>query len=360
MTDSQEKIDCVAKAERETLQPTTSPFRDLGLLTSVVVVLAILCLVVTPYWWYTKRVLPFPVERNSVDVVIPYGASGRDVASLTSRSGIGVSAGALYLAMRLEGANTIHAGRYRFISGITMHDLVERFRTGGVVSVTLRIPEGVTAREAGYIIEGNEDIRVTLPKDNPQAILQAIGAPRSITSLEGLFAPETYNFHSGLSDARLFGILWQRQKAILDSEWNGRSSRVKLATPYEALILASIIEKETGNDKDRATISSVFHNRLAKKMLLQTDPTVIYGLGDDYTGNLTKADLQRPSPYNTYLNAGLPPTPICLPSRASIHAALQPADTDYYYFVSRGDGTSEFSRNLPEHNRAVQKFILKK
>lgn len=361
MKDSKENSTMTAdNPKSETLQPVSHPFRDLWLLSFVVIVLAVLCLGVTPYWWYTKRVLSFPVERNTVDVVIPYGATGREAASLASRSGIGVSAGALYAAMRLAGANDIHAGRYRFMRGITLSDLVARFKSGAVVSVSLRIPEGARAQDVVALVHGNEDIRSILPVNSPKAILSAIGAPENLSSVEGLFAPETYRFHSGVTDVRFLTMLWQKQKTILDSEWNGRSSRVKLSTPYEALILASIIEKETGNDADRPLISSVFHNRLAKKMLLQTDPTVIYGLGDGFNGNLTKADLQKPSPYNTYLNPGLPPTPICLPSRASIQAALHPADTDFYYFVARGDGTSQFSKNLPEHNRAVQKFILGK
>lgn len=360
MKDFQENSKSPANPKSETLQPVAHPFRDLWLLSCVVVVLAVLCLVVTPYWWYTKRVLSFPVERNTVDVVIPYGATGREAASLASRSGIGVSAGVLYAALRLESVNDIHAGRYRFLRGVTLADLVERFKSGAVVSVSLRVPEGVRAKDVLATVRSNEDIRSVLPPDDTKAVLTAIGAPKNISSLEGLFAPETYSFHSGMTDSRFLTLLWQKQKTILDSEWNGRSAKVKLATPYEALILASIIEKETGNDSDRPLISSVFHNRLAKKMLLQTDPTVIYGLGDAFNGNLTKADLQKPTPYNTYMNPGLPPTPICLPSRSSIQAALHPADTNFYYFVARGDGTSQFSKSLPEHNRAVQKFILGK
>ncbi len=177
---------------------------------------------------------------------------------------------------------------------------------------------------------------------------------------EGLFSPDTYHFKTGVTDFSFYTQAYEKQKEILEREWNSRAPKLKLKTPYEALILASIIEKETGIRTDRHLVSSVFHNRLRIWMPLQTDPTVIYGLGDDFKGRLRKKDLTKPTPYNSYLNYGLPPTPIAMPSAESIQAALHPAATKYLYFVAKGDGTTEFSVTLEAHNRAVAKYQKKR
>ena len=174
--------------------------------------------------------------------------------------------------------------------------------------------------------------------------------------LEGVFAPETYSFRTGITDLDVYRAAYREQMRILAKEWENRSSDAMVKTKYEALILASIIEKETSMPDDRALISSVFNNRLRLRMPLQTDPTIIYGIGENFNGNLTRRDMQRPGPYNTYLNMGLPPTPISMPTAASIHAALNPQKTKYLYFVARGDGTTYFSKTLAEHNRAVEKY----
>ena len=181
-------------------------------------------------------------------------------------------------------------------------------------------------------------------------------------SLEGLLAPDTYFYQQGKSDLVIAALAMRHQQKVLASEWAGRDTVASsmIRTPYEALVLASLIEKETGVKTDRALVSSVFHNRLRKGMPLQTDPSVIYGLGPGFKGPLTKADLRRDTPWNTYTRRGLPPTPIAAPSRLAIHAALHPADTRYLYFVSRGDGTSQFSETLGAHNSAVDEFIRKR
>jgi len=191
--------------------------------------------------------------------------------------------------------------------------------------------------------------------DLPEAeLMKRLGA--NVPTAEGWFFPETYFFSSGSTDAAVLGRAHRLMRERLDAAWRGRSEGLPLTDPYQALILASIVEKETGRPADRPLIASVFVNRLKRGLRLQTDPSVIYGLGTRFDGNLRKRDLESDSPYNTYTRDGLPPTPIALPSQASIDAVLNPPVTQYLYFVSRGDGSSEFSANLPDHNRAVSRY----
>jgi len=185
-------------------------------------------------------------------------------------------------------------------------------------------------------------------------VLARIGAAESHP--EGLFFPDTYLFAKQSSDLRVLMRAYRAMQARLAAEWQKRDPAVPYASAYEALIMASIVEKETGQPADRAKVASVFSNRLKKGMLLQTDPSVIYGMGETFDGNIRKQDLTTDTPYNTYTRAGLPPTPIAMPGLASIQAALHPPPSELYYFVARGDGSSEFTRNLDEHNRAVAKY----
>ena len=185
-------------------------------------------------------------------------------------------------------------------------------------------------------------------------IMRRIGAPG--VQPEGRFFPDTYVFAKGTSDLDILKRAYESLERHLKQEWEGRAADLPLKSAEEALILASIVEKETGHAEDRETIAAVFHNRLRRGMLLQTDPTVIYGMGESFNGNLRKVDLQTDTPWNTYTRPGLPPTPISMPGKASLLAAVQPADGKYLYFVARGDGTSHFSASLDEHNRAVSKF----
>jgi UPF0755 protein len=175
---------------------------------------------------------------------------------------------------------------------------------------------------------------------------------------EGRFFPETYHYTAGISDAMILRQAYRRMQAYLEEAWPGRDPDLPINTPYEALILASIVEKETGQAEERALIAGVFHNRLRKGMRLQTDPTVIYGMGEEYQGNIRRRDLERDTPYNTYTRAGLPPTPIAMPGAEAIHATLHPASTRALYFVARGDGSHEFSDTLVQHNKAVIKYQL--
>ena len=245
--------------------------------------------------------------------------------------------------------------------GVTLRAVDIRVRPGDTMrSVVLRL------RDAGFELDENlmrfaaaEELEGKTAEMDAEAFAKAVGLPEGM-SPEGWFAPDTYRYSSGTDDLPLWRQAYRRQKETLETAWATRPADSVLKTPYEALILASIIEKETSVDADRTKVSSVFHNRLKRGMPLQTDPTVIYGIGPDFNGNLTRADLRRPTPYNTYTMNKLPPTPIAMPSKASIEAAVHPADTKYLYFVARGDGTSEFSRTLAEHNRAVRRFILNK
>lgn len=232
--------------------------------------------------------------------------------------------------------------------------LVEgRLQSGSRITVI----EGTTYRDLRRLLAGRSTIRATGIRDDA-ALLAMLGAREA--SPEGLFAPDTYDIGPGDTDVAVLRRLYERQKRILAEEWAGRSPGLPYASPYEALIMASIVEKETGVAHERARIAGVFVRRLQSKMRLQTDPTVIYGLGPTFDGNLTRAHLIQVTPYNTYRVNGLPPTPIALPGRAAIHAALHPAQGTELYFVARGDGSHEFSSTLEEHNRAVRRYQLQR
>lgn len=258
---------------------------------------------------------------------------------------------------RLSGrADDIQAGEYLLTPGMTPVDLLRKLETGDVIRYALTIPEGWTFRQMLQAIRGHDKIRQTLQNPEDDAIMAAIGAPDEHP--EGRFFPDTYHFVAGTSEVTLLRHAYQAMAQRLAQEWAERSAGLPVRTPYEALILASLIEKETGAPEERHRIAGVFVRRLESGMRLQTDPTVIYGLGHQYGGRLTRNDLRTDTPYNTYTRRGLPPTPIALPGAASLHAALHPEPGAELYFVSRGDGTHYFSVTLDEHQRAVGKYIL--
>ena len=331
-------------------------FRFKWWLAAALVLIAGAAAVSVSSWWYFHRPVSFAGGAAVVDVVVPEGASGRVIARLAQEAGMELDDGMLFAALRVDGnAPAIHAGRYRFRQGMTLAEIVDRFTSGAVESFNLRIPDGATLRQVRRTVEAAADLVVTTAQMSDDELRQALGVTE--TSLEGLFAPETYNFRSGTSDMDVYRTLYRTQMTFVNDAWQTRDPEMtELKSPYEVLILASIIEKEASRPQDRLLVSSVFHNRLRRGMMLQTDPTIIYGLGEAFDGNLTRNDLRRPGPYNTYLNKGLPPTPIAMPSKASIAAAVHPARTKYLYFVARGDGTTEFSTHLTAHNRAVYKY----
>jgi len=252
----------------------------------------------------------------------------------------------------------LKAGEYRFGDGITTLDLLEQVTSGRVVVYAIPVIEGHTLRQTLAVVAAAPKLKQTLGAVAVDKLLEQLGVSDTARPAEGLFYPDTYHYIAGTTDAEILRQAYRRMQELLDREWPGRQPDLPLATPYEALVLASIVEKETGVAAERPLIAGVFINRLRRGMLLQTDPTVIYGLGDKFNGNLTLKHLKQDGPFNTYTRAGLPPTPIATPGVAAIHAVLHPADTKALYFVARGDGSHHFSETLKEHNAAVIRFQL--
>ncbi len=250
----------------------------------------------------------------------------------------------------------IKAGEYRLQPGLTPPGLIRLLRSGKVILRDLTIIEGWTFRQMRQAIAAEPGLRHGLTGLDDAHVMAAIGVPGYFP--EGRFLPDTYRFAAGTPDTVLLRRAYDAMQDVLARAWAARAPDLPYHSPYEALIMASIIEKETGVAAERARIAGVFVRRLEKRMRLQTDPTVIYGLGERFDGNLRRRDLRSANPYNTYLNRGLPPTPIALPGRAAIEAALHPAPGKALYFVARGDGTHEFSATLEQHNRAVKRYQL--
>jgi UPF0755 protein len=306
-------------------------------------------------WNAYKRPLDMPAER--VEVRIAAGSSARSIARQLQQSGVKIDVEAFVAAARATGAaQALRAGRYEFLHGMNLLAIVDKLRRGEVLRERVLVVEGSTFAEMRAALAGHPELRKDTAKMSDADVLRAVGADETFP--EGLFAPETYVFDPGSSDLDVLRQAYRAQRAILQQAWEARTPGLPYRTAYEALVMASIVEKETGVAGERARIAGVFINRLQKGMLLQTDPTVIYGLGAKFDGNLRKRDLVTDTPYNTYTRPGLPPTPIALPGRASISAALNPAPTKALYFVARGDGTSEFSETLTDHNRAVGRYQL--
>jgi len=261
------------------------------------------------------------------------------------------------LLARLEGSATrIKAGEYAIGPQDTPAGLIGRLVARDVVTYRIRIIEGWTVAEALAALAADPVLGHELDEPDLTSLLETLGFPPG--HAEGMFFPDTYQFERGDADTDILKRAYARMQQVLESVWSSRAVDLPFETPYDALIVASLIEKETGHEAERELIGQVFINRLRLGMRLQTDPTVIYGLGDRFDGNLTRAHLVEDTPYNTYVRHGLPPSPIALPGVRSIEAALRPKPGPYIYFVSRGDGTSQFSVTLQEHNRAVREYQL--
>jgi UPF0755 protein len=315
--------------------------------------------------WYTIRDYrafldsPLAVPDAGVEFTIPAGQSIRDITRRLQKQGILRSALYLQAYARSEGlAYRIKAGEYLLKPGTTPRTLLEQWVAGRVIQYPLTIVEGWTFRRMLEAVAGHPKLQHTLTGLDNAAIMARLGYPGQHP--EGRFFPDTYYFPAGTSDVDLLKRAYTTLERRLQETWEKRSSGLPLKTPYEALILASIVEKETALPNERQEIAGVFVRRLQKGMLLQTDPTVIYGLGDRFDGNLHKQDLLADTPYNTYTRPGLPPTPIALPGAASIAAAVDPAKGDTLYFVATGEGRHVFSRTLEEHNRWVHRYQLNK
>jgi UPF0755 protein len=305
------------------------------------------------WWWVTQRPLPLPQEPYALTV--RSGASLRAVAHELTAAGVLPGDWTLVALGRLERVDRmIKAGNYEIPNGTTLAGLLAKLSQGDVTQTSITIVEGWTFRDLKEALRADGDVARAAVDLTDAELMRAIGAPGQ--QPEGWFFPDTYFFASGGTDLSILTRAYRTMQQRLDAAWAARAPGLPFGAPYEALILASIVEKETGRIADRRLIASVLVNRLQQGMRLQADPTVIYGIGERFDGNLTKRDLDTDSAFNTYTRDGLPPTPIALPGQASLDAVLHPPATPYLYFVSRGDGSSEFSANLADHNRAVAKY----
>jgi UPF0755 protein len=271
------------------------------------------------------------------------------------QSGVDVSPSALYYFFKLSGqSRQIRAGSYEISNGLSAYGLLNKLVRGEENLQYITLVEGWNWRQVRQALDKSPFLRHDSTSLSDEEIMSHLG--KAGTAAEGRFFPDTYNFGKGSSDLDLLRRAAKAMDKRLDAAWANRDMGLPLKKPDEALVLASIVEKETGLTSDRAMIASVFHNRLRINMPLQTDPTVIYGLGADFDGNLRRADLQTDHPWNTYVHKGLPPTPIAMPGMAAIQATLHPATSQALYFVARGDGSSQFSNNLQDHNAAVDRY----
>lgn len=305
--------------------------------------------------WYVTT--PVAIAALPVEFEIPPGVRFRGAAQRIETSGIAVGRLQFELLARALGrGQDIKAGSYELATAPTPLELLDKLTSGDVTQSEVRFIEGWNFRQLRAALDAANFVRHDTQGLSDAQLLRKIGA--SEAHPEGLFFPDTYVFSKGASDMRILKRAYQAMQRHLSQEWQARDASMPYKTPYDALIMASIIEKETGRAEERDMIAGALVNRLKIGMLLQVDPTVIYGLGESFDGNLKKIHLTTDGPYNSYMRAGLPPTPIAAPGLASLRAAMRPAKTPALYYVARGDGSSEFSRTLDEHNRAVRKYQL--
>lgn len=311
-------------------------------------------------WWQYARA-PLTLAQPEVQVEIDRGMAGQAIAAALRRQGVAVPDWLFAIALRLrDDGPKIRAGNYELTGPITLAALLDRLTRGDVTLRDITLIEGWTWRQVRAALARSTDLRQDTAALEDQEVLRRVGA--SEPHPEGLFAPDTYAFARGSSDLEVLQRAYRLQQRRLEEVWQASRERpdpLPYRTPYEALIMASIVEKETGREADRVKVAAVFVNRLRRGMMLQSDPTTIYGLGASFDGNLRRRDLTADTPYNTYTRTGLTPTPISMPGRASLEAALNPASIPALYFVARGDGSSEFSNDLPAHNRAVARYQKK-
>ena len=304
-------------------------------------------------WWWLNR--PLELAAESVEVSVEPGTSPRDIAQAWVQAGVKDSPLLLYEWFRWSGqARKIRAGSYEIGRGVTPIALLNKMVRGDETLAVVRLIEGWTFRQFRAELAKADSLKPTTAALSEEQIMQLLGVPN--VSPEGRFYPDTYAYSKGSSDLAVLKRAYRAMQRRVEGAWQERAPDTPLRSADDALVLASIVEKETGAVADRGRVAGVFVNRLRIGMPLQTDPTVIYGMGQGFDGNLRKRDLQADTPFNTYLRTGLPPTPIAMPGKAALFAAVRPAETKALYFVSRGDGSSEFSETLADHNRAVNKY----
>lgn len=326
------------------------------------------CVAAAGFWLVTK---PLIQTKPLIDAHVTQGLSARGIAEELNSQGLEINSSLFAIAARLSGAaSSLKAGRYELPKDISILGLIEFLSQGKGVLSSITLVEGFTS--AQFIaqlrqrpdlvddLEGGSATKGPSEKTESTDLNRQLGKQLGLEGghLEGWLYPDTYLYAPGSKISDLIKRAVRLQTEELNKAWSQRDPNTPLKTPYEALVMASIVEKETGKASDRPKVSSVFNNRLKVGMMLQTDPTVIYGVGPTFDGNLTRRHLQTDTPYNSYTRTGLPPTPIANPSKASLYAAVRPEETPYYYFVAKGDGGSYFSKNLNEHNQAVRKYQL--
>lgn len=312
--------------------------------------------------WWSHRWLQTPIAGLTQPLIfeVPKGASLRTVASsLNDQHLLDQPQVWTWWARLTQLDHGLKAGEYQLQPGLTPIELLELLNSGNVLLHSITFIEGATFADMRKVLAQSPTVLNKYAAATPEEIMRTLG--QANLHPEGQFFPDTYRYPRNTTDIELLGMAFRRMQQELNAAWENRAKDLPLATPYEALILASIVEKETGLDTERPQISGVFVERLRRGMRLQTDPTVIYGMMARYDGNIRRSDLLRDTPYNTYTRAGLPPTPICLPGLDSIRAAMQPETTGALFFVAtgNGDGSHYFSRTLAEHNAAVKRYLKK-
>ena len=314
--------------------------------------LAVLGLGAAGLWWVNQ---PLKLPAPTVDLSVEPGTTPRGIAQSVADAGVQVQPQMLYAWFRFSGQDRqMRAGSYELESGVTPRGLLDLLVRGEEATRSVVLVEGWNFRQVRAALAKAEQLKPDTVGLTDEALMAQLGKPS--LHPEGRFFPDTYTYSKGSTDVAVLQRAMRAMDKRLEAAWAARASDLPLKTADEALILASIVEKETGKAKDRAEIAGVFANRLRIGMPLQTDPTVIYGMGPRFDGNLRRRDLQTDTPWNTYTRGGLPPTPIAMPGKAAMLAAVQPAATKSLYFVSRGDGTSQFSTSLDDHNRAVNRY----
>ena len=319
------------------------------------------------FWGYQKLTsfvhTPVNVTQDQL-LTIERGTTGSKLAALLEQENILEHADLLPWLLKLQPQlNKVKAGTYSLTGVKTLQDLLDMINSGKEAQFSVKFIEGKTFKEWRKNLENAPHLKQTLQGKTDKEIMALLDIPAvskavyEWNNMEGWLYPDTYNYTPNSTDLELLKRSTTRLQKALDKAWNERDENLPLADPYQMLILASIVEKETGIAAERPQVASVFINRLKANMKLQTDPTVIYGMGESYTGNIRKKDLETITPYNTYMIEGLPPTPIAMVSESALQAVAHPAKTDFYYFVADGSGGHKFTRNLNEHNKAVQEYL---
>ena len=332
--------------------------RKLLLLLECGVLLA--ALLVVGAAWQQKKALDQPLHLDAERLLqVPPGSTPSGLLNRLEAEGVvdGAFWLRLYWRFNLKGP-ALHSGEYRLLPQQTARDMLGLWQRGEVVQYSLTLVEGWSFRQLRSALAKQEALTQSLTDLDDAEVMTRLGLAGQHP--EGRFFPDTYHYVRGMSDEELLKKANARLEAVLAEEWQQRADDLPYRDPYEALIMASMIEKETGVPEERGEIAGVFVRRLAVGMRLQTDPTVIYGMGERYNGRITRADLRTPTPYNTYTIDGMPPTPIAMVGREAIHAALHPQEGKALYFVAKGDGSHVFSNTLDEHNRAVREYQLKR